>query len=808
MKRPAAFAVALAAAAAVTPARAAQPYEIDWTEDCYLGSFAPQAKLSCSIAEGAAFFHINDLPIPTRTIYAMVPQPNGDQKGEFAASFDSVLLHAGANTFAAGIFAVSGDDTGNYTDSHIDLVAPGSRLPLWFVQMRGQPFVGIRNMTLSLAQIDPALSMSLQKLESAVDTAFDALIRDAASIQNLDLKLDQLQSLQDDVDALVDAGIENITQDALDGVLAKYSALDPSLLDPLRDVVKVLQMDVGALRAEVQRIEGDFQQQLSDLDQQLGVQSTPGVDLHAPGTYTPGVGASTVPPIDIPPLTGPDDWDPLHDPFAAVADDTIGRLKATLSDGKVADRAGFYDAYTEWSDNQKALSQWITTRAPYRRKEYAAYVAAQQRVEVFVKPFVDAQGWLADAPVPQDVKNLVDVLKRLKMEMQARNVKRALNQWDPAQSNDSRELVLDTMRAAVGGFILLEDGDIDPSAFPNLFKMFTDLMDNVVVAVKDAAYTVVMLTPVANVIGLCEAVTGWRRCQRGGEPMSFGDQVWSGIGVLAGTDTFWHYAGAVVKVPARKVSGVIERLVAKLADRKRLKALLVLVEKDANKLGDLLQLFKPEELEQVAGAVGEKEFTVVMRDLEAAELRAYVDKVGQSKLAELAKKFDGSVLKHYSADFFAAFKGITNETKKHLLIGEGIAQGEIKGLHDKAKFFDLLVTQGNGEIITTTVNGGNSKLVKYEYKLYRRSPTGSVALPPTLASGDPNIKTVIQDLDKDWDKWQKAAEEAIEDSMRKKDFPTSGAGKSPRWSGASSDGTQFEGYFRDNEIATFYPYVS
>lgn len=524
MNRLAAVSAAFVASVVTTTAHASLPYEIDWKEDCYLASYAPMAQLNCSIVEGGAFFHVNDLPVPTNLVYR-VAQANGDEKGEFASSFDSVLLRAGTNTFIASIFAVSGDDSGNYTDSHIDLVSPSARLPLWFVQMRGAPFVGKRTLSLTLAQIDPQLSMKLVQLQNAVDGAFDALIRDAATIQNLDVKLNQLQGLQDDLDALVDAGIDNITEDALAGLLAKYSALEPSLLDPLRDVVNALKMDVGALRSEVQRIEGEFQGQLADLDHQLGVQSPSGVDLHAPGTYTPGVGSSTVPPIDIPPVTGPDDWDPSHDPFAAVADDTIARLQATLSGGKVADRGGFYDAYTQWTDNQKALSQWITTRAPYHRKEYAAYIAAQQRVESFVRPFVDPQGWLVDAPIPEDVKNLVDLLRRLKMDMQARNAKRALNEWDPAQPNDTRDLVLDTMRAAVGGFISLEFGDIDPRDFPNVFKMFTDLMDSVVVAVKDAMWGVATLTKFGDAVMLCEAVTGWKSCHRGGTPMTIGEQI-------------------------------------------------------------------------------------------------------------------------------------------------------------------------------------------------------------------------------------------------------------------------------------------
>lgn len=274
--------------------------------------------------------------------------------------------------------------------------------------------------------------------------------------------------------------------------------------------------------------------------------------------------------------------------------------------------------------------------------------------------------------------------------------------------------------------------------------------------------------------------------------------------MLAGSEKFWHYVGTVVKVPAGKVTAVLERIFAKLADRQRVKALLTLLEKDGGKLADLLQLFKPEELEQVAKGIGEREFTIIMRELEAAELKAYVDKVGQAQLAELAARFDGSVLKYYGADFSSAFKGITNDTKNHLLVGEGIAQGEISGLHDQAKFYELLVTQGNGEIIATTA--ATSDVTKYEYKLYRRSSTGGVAQPPTLASGAPKIKTVMKDLDKNWDKWQKAAEEAIDDSMRSKQFPT-GTGSQADWIGKASGGTQMTGYFRGGSIATFYPYV-
>jgi hypothetical protein len=778
------------------------PYEIDADDTCYVGS-VPEATLHCTLQNpNGAYFTVNSVPLPTNRTY-FTQLPNRDERALFTAPFDSVLLYNGANTFTTAIFS-TGDDAGDYVDAKIDLVSPSSRLNLWSIQLRGQPYSGSRTVSLSLSQIDPQLAQKLASLQSAIDAAFDAVIRDAATIQNLDAKMQQLSDLQDDLDALVDAGIDAITQEALDGLLAKYSSLEPGLLDPLRSLAQELQMDIGALQGEVQRIESEFQQQLSDLDHQLGVQSPPGVDLHAPGTYSPGVGPSTIPPINLPPVTGPDDWDPSHDPFAAVADDTIARLQATLNDGTVADRDGFYNVYVEWTDNQKALSTWITPRAPYHRKEYAAYIAAQQRVVGFVTPFVDAQGWLLDAPIPQDVKNLVEGLKRLKMEMQARNLKRALNQWDPQTPNDERELVLDTLRAAAGGVMSLDDNDVDPSQFPNVFKMFTDLMDSVAVAVKDAVHFAISLTRIGDVIALCEATTGWRNCVRGGVPMTVGEQVLSGFSVLAGTETFWRYAGAVVKVPASKVSALIEKLLAKLADRKRLRALLLVVEKDADKLADLLQLFDATELESVVAAVGSDEFKVVIKDLEAQDLRLFVDKLDKAKLAELAGKFDGTVWKHYGADFFAAFKGITNDTKQHLLVGEGIAKGQIGGLHDKAKFLDLLVAQGNGQVMKTTVNGTNAKIVKYEYKLYRRSPTGGVAQPPVLQSGDNQIKTVIEDLANDWNKWQKSAEEAIDDAMRKKTFPSSTAADAA-WSGVSSDGTAMTGYFRDDQIATFYP---
>jgi hypothetical protein len=139
---------------------------------------------------------------------------------------------------------------------------------------------------------------------------------------------------------------------------------------------------------------------------------------------------------------------------------------------------------------------------------------------------------------------------------------------------------------------------------------------------------------------------------------------------------------------------------------------------------------------------------------------------------------------------------------KHLLTNDGIVKGEIKGCHDKATFLSELT--GQGEIVSQTPMSSNPDVVKYEYKLYQKDKAGKIIQPPTLSTGKPKLKTVMDGLASDPDKWKDIGNAAAEDAIKKKDFPTPTAGT--EFTGVGN-GTPIRGYYHHGkgEVTSFFP---
>lgn len=188
-------------------------------------------------------------------------------------------------------------------------------------------------------------------------------------------------------------------------------------------------------------------------------------------------------------------------------------------------------------------------------------------------------------------------------------------------------------------------------------------------------------------------------------------------------------------------------------------------------------------------------------DMPLSEIDDFLLKVGSTKFKELLNKFNPDVLRYYGSLFFKQYKGTTQDTIEHLLRNDGIRRGEIKGCHDAMLFFDELVIQGRGQIITSTPHPSHPGIVNHEYKLFVRDRTGAIIPPPTLKSGPPSIKTVLRDLASDADTWKALANEAADDAIRSKRFPRGGG----RFEGRTASGLEIEGWYRGGPIETFYP---
>ncbi|MEH1821099.1 MAG: hypothetical protein V7L31_18800 [Nostoc sp.] len=188
----------------------------------------------------------------------------------------------------------------------------------------------------------------------------------------------------------------------------------------------------------------------------------------------------------------------------------------------------------------------------------------------------------------------------------------------------------------------------------------------------------------------------------------------------------------------------------------------------------------------------------LLKDLTPSEIQDFVSKLGSEKLKLLTEKFGGEVLKHYGSDFFKDYKGVTQDTINHLLQNDGIVKGEIKGCHDKATFLNEL--NGKGEVVSEIPDPSNPDVIRYEYKLYQKDAAGKIKQPPTLSTGKAKLKTVIQDLAANPDKWKEIGNEAADDSIKRKAFPASGGA----FEGTGKN-IKIRGFYRPNQVDTFFP---
>jgi len=87
-----------------------------------------------------------------------------------------------------------------------------------------------------------------------------------------------------------------------------------------------------------------------------------------------------------------------------------------------------------------------------------------------------------------------------------------------------------------------------------------------------------------------------------------------------------------------------------------------------------------------------------------------------------------------------------------------------------------------------------------EYKLYQKDKAGNIIQPPTLSTGKPKLKTVMDGLASDPDKWKDIGNAAAEDAIKKKTFPAAGG----EFTGVGN-GTPIRGYYRGDKVDSFFP---
>jgi hypothetical protein len=135
-----------------------------------------QENPTCETADlgvnnGAAFFHVNDTPLPTYQVPgAFSMNADSTESNTAEAPFDSVLLRTGSNDFLFSAWNAGGNDACVSQHNVVSLVsAPlGLNKPLFDVRRDGTGFVGKSQVNLSLTEINPPLARDIANLEVAI----------------------------------------------------------------------------------------------------------------------------------------------------------------------------------------------------------------------------------------------------------------------------------------------------------------------------------------------------------------------------------------------------------------------------------------------------------------------------------------------------------------------------------------------------------------------------------------------------------------------------------------------------------------
>jgi hypothetical protein len=179
-----------------------------------------------------------------------------------------------------------------------------------------------------------------------------------------------------------------------------------------------------------------------------------------------------------------------------------------------------------------------------------------------------------------------------------------------------------------------------------------------------------------------------------------------------------------------------------------------------------------------------------------SEIRRFVDALGPARVRELAERYGAQAMRYYGAEFFKEYRGVTDSTMKHVVRGDGITKGEIKGCHDRAAF--LATIHGNGEVVRELTSRDNPSISHIEYRLYKRNLDSTVAQPLRLSDGGIKEKTVIRGLTPD--QWRSLATEAADDAIRSMKLPVRGG----RFKAETSLGPVV-GYYKPPMIVTLFP---
>ena len=536
---------------APSAALAGLPYEIQW--------LILEEDPACETADlgkhdGAAFFHANDTPLPTRQLPgALVTNADGSESNTAQAAFDSILLRTGANDFRFDVTREDGDNSCVHSRNVVNLVsAPlGLQKTLFALRRDGTAFSGSTGVALSLAEINPPLARDIANLEVALARERQSLIANASRVADLAAKQSLLQQLDTELHDLVNRPLDEIAQTDLDAILDRYS-----------DVVdEATSAALEQLLADLKQSEIDLQDELASLIDDFDMQAGAVVDLVTQGAQAQGfspddptsyaLGTGEVPWVDVPDISSvAGAFSPGNDPYAAYADKVIAALAEDVENGKVTSRADFVATVRAWRANDKALAAAVKARAMVSQAETNAFTNAHNAVVQYIQTFMDGSGWLKDTSAPPALRAYIDGALKQGFDGLSDEMKDNLNIRSEDTIDLSQTQLFQTISAFGGAMSTIGEG----------VEAYAEVMQTLVTATSRIGVGFVPF--VGPALDLCECVTGKAWCLPSGKELSTGERVFSGAGVAIGSVAHF-YAGvknAGVSSAATLVAGEVAKV--------------------------------------------------------------------------------------------------------------------------------------------------------------------------------------------------------------------------------------------------------
>lgn len=542
-------------------------------------NFADSCAACGILREGDVFVYVNQLPVPfvtTRYPYG----GHGAKTCSFKGCFEKAFLNVGENRFYFSATVLRRDYYGYGADmnycTHIHhavrMSLPGYREFILFdILHQGRMASGENNLNFTLRQIEPLLAREFDLASERLKTALSDLeqLHLNSGIQ-YDVERNEYELL-----STLGRRLQEITNGALPKMsFREFLVFSEGLADKLRaDDLVYLSDFADRIRSTAQAYDDQWQKNVVDATNRLERMRTGlrakmldlGLD---PDQTNIGEVEKRIDHIIAQNKVANQDFDFCktdggEEFLAKWADETLKKLQNTIgADRQVSDRKGFLQIYEKWLSEQVALAkkwgqQGLCTSTIIQNERNKV------KIEQFVQPYYDENGWFKDSPVAPELRALISKSLTSTDRVRAKRLQERLNLWEPQQKlKPQQDLINQSLAALLAGHRAEVESQAPNAQLAELMSVIDEATQAISEAGKTTADAVLGVTPfVGDFKDFCEAVTGRHMCLPNGDMLSKEDRVYAAMGMVAGSGIFWKGVGRVAKVGSEEVIREIGKIV-------------------------------------------------------------------------------------------------------------------------------------------------------------------------------------------------------------------------------------------------------